>query len=97
MADSSDGSSSTGRPFHTAARSSTRRKRGCEVHPCSTCPIALAQLTLLRDFVSDDFTVFEAHLFTVFETHQILSESGIRPIQGVGLEIRPFSPSVREC
>ena len=66
------------------------------VHPCSTCLIALAQLTQLRDFVSDDFTVFEAHLFTVFETHQILSESGIRPIEGVGLEIRPFPLSVRD-
>ena len=71
-----------------------RRPGGSEGPSLLLCPIALAQLTLLRDFVSDDFTVFEAHLFTVFETHQILSESGIRPIQGVGLEIRPFPPSV---
>ena len=66
------------------------------VHPCSTCLIALAQLTLLRDFVSDDFTLFETVLFTLFETDLILSESGIRPIEGVGLEIRPFPLSVRD-
>ena len=80
---------------HTFTRPGRTRPPAWSI-PAPPDLIALAQLTLFRDFVSDDFTVFEAHLFTVFETHQILSESGIRPIEGVGLEIRPFPLSVRD-
>ena len=58
----------------------------------------LTRLLCAADFfVIDDFTLFETDLFTLFETDLILSESGIRPIQGVGLEIRPFPLSVRDC